>query len=144
MFPKTVLPSLLLMHFLAFPMLASAPSSELPSTSFKLPHVWLYADSDPPAMRLTLSKNGECRFKGGFLFWNPGRWRFEPKSSRLTLTFKKLSASEIKSMLQNAKRDGIISADISKRSITYRIDPISPEFTFEGRVFFPDPSANEQ
>jgi hypothetical protein len=57
--------------------------------------VWANYGTDEPGFCLVLSPNGTASFVGGFLFFNPVRWSYEPTSRVLSLSLSGLGPDDV-------------------------------------------------
>jgi hypothetical protein len=100
--------------------------------------VWQYPASAFPAMCLVFQADGELRFQGGFLFFNPARWEQGANAGTLRLT---LGGSlpfpfEAPGRLQGAAAGTIVAVLPGERVLVYRMAPDTEALDFGGFRFY--------
>lgn len=100
--------------------------------------VWEYPASEFPAMCIAFLPNGELRFQGGFLFFNPGRWESDSKDGTVRMTLG--GASPFPFAIpgrQPVHRAGsMVSAIPNQRILVYRLSANSESLEFAGFIFY--------
>ena len=100
--------------------------------------VWEYPASEFPTMCIAFLPEGELRFHGGFLFFNPGRWKKSANDGTVQLQLG--GASPFPFAIpgrQLAHRvGGMVSAIPGQRVLVYRIDADTASIDFAGFIFY--------
>lgn len=98
---------------------------------------WYNPPSEFPGICLTQFKDGRLRFDGGFAFFNPGRWSYDPAAAELRLDLQPwpnlASAHANKSLHQNLLR---VEAD--KNALVYSVKADTKTIGVGGFVFYRD------
>ena len=98
---------------------------------------WYNPPSEFPGICLTQFKDGRLRFDGGFAFFNPGRWSYDPATSELRLDLQPwpnlASAHANKALHKNLLR---VEAD--KNALVYSVTADTNTIGIGGFVFYRD------
>jgi hypothetical protein len=91
-------------------------------------------------MCITFLPDGEVRFHGGFLVFNPGRWEREPNASTVRIYLGGTSAfpiGVIKDQIQH-RPNTLVAFDESQRLLEYRITGNTQSIDFMNFIFYRD------
>ena len=98
---------------------------------------WYNPPSEFPGICLTQFKDGRLRFDGGFAFFNPGRWSYDPATAELRLDLQPwpnlASAHANKSLHKHLLR---VEAD--KNALVYGVNAVTQIIGIGGFVFYRD------
>ena len=98
---------------------------------------WYNPPSEFPGICLTQFKDGRLRFDGGFAFFNPGRWSYDPATAELRLDLQPwpnlASAHANKSLHKHLLR---VEAD--KNALVYGVNAVTQSIGIGGFVFYRD------
>ena len=98
---------------------------------------WYNPPSEFPGICLTQFKDGRLRFDGGFAFFNPGRWSYDPATAELRLDLQPwpnlASAHANKSLHKHLLR---VEAD--KNALVYGVKADTQTIGIGGFVFYRD------
>jgi len=99
---------------------------------------WINPASDFPAMRLHFDPNGTARFEGGFVFFNPVRWRYDSTARELYLRLSGIDSSTIATFEDGIARGHAIRFDRSDSALVTRVDRNTRSIWIAGFTFFLD------
>ena len=100
--------------------------------------VWEYPASEFPTMCIAFLPNGELRFQGGFLFFNPGRWERSSQDGtvRMTLGGAAPFPFAIPRRQPVHPTGSMVTAIPHQRILVYRLDANSASLEFAGFIFY--------
>lgn len=134
---------ILVRAFVAFAMAVSACSAQSPQRAAAISHqaplgVWEYPASEFPTMCIAFLPDGELRFRGGFLFFNPGRWEGNGNDGTVRMTLGGASPFPFRAPREQlAHRVGtMVSAIPDQRVLVYRLSADTTSLEFGGFIFY--------
>ena len=98
---------------------------------------WYNPPSEFPGICLTQFKDGRLRFDGGFAFFNPGRWSYDPASSELRLGLQpwpNLASAHANASLQK----NLLRVEADKNALVYSVKADTNTIGIGGFVFYRD------
>ena len=98
---------------------------------------WYNPPSEFPGICLTQFKDGRLRFDGGFAFFNPGRWSYDPASSELRLDLQpwpKLASAHANAALHK----NLLRVEADKNALVYSVRADTQTIGVGGFVFYRD------
>ena len=98
---------------------------------------WYNPPSEFPGICLTQFKDGSLRFDGGFAFFNPGRWSYDPASSELRLDLQpwpKLASAHANAALHK----NLLRVEADKNALVYSVRADTQTIGVGGFVFYRD------
>ena len=98
---------------------------------------WYNPPSEFPGICLTQFKDGRLRFDGGFAFFNPGRWSYDPASSELRLDLQpwpKLASAHANASLHK----NLLRVEADKNALVYSVRADTQTIGVGGFVFYRD------
>ena len=100
--------------------------------------VWEYPASEFPAMCIAFLPDGELRFQGGFLFFNPGRWESEAIDGTVRMTLGGASPFPfaIPRRQPGHPAGTMVTAIPHRRILVYRLNANSASLEFAGFIFY--------
>lgn len=99
--------------------------------------IWEYPAAAYPAVCLILDADGSLRFRGGFLFFNPGRWRRDVATGTTSLVLGGNAPFPIEAVHRQSQEyaAAIAPFDPGTRTLRYRIAAADRALEFAGLVF---------
>ena len=99
--------------------------------------VWRHPPSHTQEMRLTFSPAGKLEFSGGFLFYNPSSWRYDPHNQELHIKLGGTMPLGSSHQYQLENRPHTLRAvEAETRTLVYPFDESNKSLDFGGYVFF--------
>lgn len=98
---------------------------------------WYNPPSEFPGICLTQFKDGRLRFDGGFAFFNPGRWSYDPATSELRLDLQpwpKLASAHANAALHK----NLLRVEADKNALVYGVRADTQTIGVGGFVFYRD------
>ena len=100
--------------------------------------VWEYPASEFPSMCIAFLPDGELRFQGGFLFFNPGRWERNSKDGTVRITLG--GAVPFPFNVPRRHREHpvgtMVAAIPNQRILVYHLSADSASLEFAGFIFY--------
>jgi hypothetical protein len=122
-----------------FPLLAAAECS--PSQA--VVGDWYFPGSDAPPMTLRVIEDGSLEFAGGFLYFNPGTWRYNASACELTLQIPAMTKMHLRTMESHVGRNGVVSVNRKLKELTFSVSAPKPQLNFMGWYFFKLPESSD-
>ena len=98
---------------------------------------WYNPPSEFPGICLTQFKDGSLRFDGGFAFFNPGRWTYDPATSELSLQLAPTPSLEL-SHAQVVLHKNLLRIDGKQNTLVYGVKADTDAIGLGGFVFYRD------
>jgi hypothetical protein len=101
----------------------------------KVVQTWESPAAEFPAICLLLQADGALAFKGGFQFYNPGKWRQDAERLTLTLGGEQPFPTDLAKEQLQAKIGALAAYNEQRRELVYSIKPSTP-FLGIGNFYF--------
>ena len=98
---------------------------------------WYNPPSEFPGICLTQFKDGSLRFDGGFAFYNPGRWAYDPATSELRLALAPTPSLEL-SHAQIVQHKNLLRIEADKNTLIYAVQADTRAIGLGGFMFYRD------
>ena len=98
---------------------------------------WYNPPSEFPGICLTQFKDGSLRFDGGFAFFNPGRWTYDPATAELSLQLAPTPSLEL-SHAQIVLHKNLLRIDGKKNTLVYGVKADTDAIGLGGFLFYRD------
>lgn len=98
---------------------------------------WYNPPSEFPGICLTQFKDGSLRFDGGFAFYNPGRWAYDPATSELRLQLAPTPSLEL-SHAQIVQHKNLLRIEAGKNTLIYAVQADTRAIGLGGFMFYRD------
>jgi hypothetical protein len=115
-----------------------------PGAASVAPEVWENTGTEFPTMCMLLHPDGTLTFRGGFQFYNPGKWRRDARSGELILTLGGDNAFPTEVFKEQLpKHIGALAGyDEKERKVVYRTDAATPFLNFGNFYFYRNASCH--
>ena len=121
---------------LPLPAAASVPlPPRLDSTALG---AWYNPPAEFPGICMDFAAGGELMFRGGFAFFNPGRWWYDVAGTELHIELggtAPFPAELVKSQIRRRPAT-LLRFDAAKRTLVYRLAADTRELDFGGFLFY--------
>ena len=98
---------------------------------------WYNPPSEFPGICLTQFKDGSLRFDGGFAFFNPGRWTYDPATSELRLQLAPTPSLAL-SHAQIVLHKNLLRIDGARNTLVYGVKADTDAIGLGGFLFYRD------
>ena len=98
---------------------------------------WYNPPSEFPGICLTQFKDGSLRFDGGFAFFNPGRWTYDPATAELSLQLAPTPSLEL-SHAQIVLHKNLLRIDGPNNTLVYGVKADTDAIGLGGFLFYRD------
>ena len=98
---------------------------------------WYNPPSEFPGICLTQFKDGSLRFDGGFAFFNPGRWTYDPATSELRLQLAPTPSLAL-SHAQIVLHKNLLRIDGARNTLVYGVKADTAAIGLGGFLFYRD------
>lgn len=108
------------------------------ATAEPAPEIWEYPASDYPTMCIVFLPGGKLQFRGGFLFFNPGRWERNPRDGTVRIGLGGTSPFPFPQTRQShEQRPGMpVNMVPEQRELVYRLGADTTSLEFAGFIFY--------
>lgn len=97
---------------------------------------WYNPPSEFPGICMTQFKDGRLRFDGGFAFFNPGRWSYDPAASELRLEVAP-RPDLASSHAHKSKENNLLRVE-GNTTLVYGVKANTPTIGVGGFIFYRD------
>ena len=128
LYPAYIYPALLL---------AALGGCALQTPAPKALQVWESPAAEYPAICMVMQSDGTLAFKGGFQFYQPGKWRQDGATGMLTVTLGGQAdfPSDIAKVQLRSKIGALAAYNEQRRELTYKVGANTP-FIALGNFYF--------
>ena len=128
LYPVYIYPALLL---------AALGGCALQTPAPKALQVWESPAAEYPAICMVMQSDGTLAFKGGFQFYQPGKWRQDGATGMLTVTLGGQAdfPSDIAKVQLRSKIGALAAYNAQRRELTYKVGANTP-FIALGNFYF--------
>ena len=118
-------------------LLAALGGCALQTPAPKAVHVWESPAAEYPAICMVMQSDGTLAFKGGFQFYQPGKWRQDATTGMLTVTLGGNAdfPSDIAKVQLRSKIGALAAYNEQRRELTYNVGTATP-FIALGNFYF--------
>lgn len=118
---------------------ANADTFDIAGTS------WFNDGTEHPSMCITFAPDGELKFKGGFVYYNPARWKKVEGLNQIEITLGGKSSFPTDALdyqLAHRPGSGLLGYDAKRRLLRYEIGIAAP-IDFAGFYFYRQKSCGD-
>ena len=118
-------------------LLAALGGCALQTPAPKALQVWESPAAEYPAICMVMQSDGTLAFKGGFQFYQPGKWRQDGATGMLTVTLGGQAdfPSDIAKVQLRSKIGALAAYNAQRRELTYKVGANTP-FIALGNFYF--------
>lgn len=118
-------------------LLAALGGCALQTPAPKAVQVWESPAAEYPAICMMMQSDGTLAFKGGFQFYQPGKWRQDGTTGMLTVTLGGNAdfPSDIAKVQLRSKIGALAAYNEQRRELTYKVGTATP-FIALGNFYF--------
>ncbi|MGK5023830.1 hypothetical protein [Janthinobacterium sp. RB2R34] len=96
---------------------------------------WYNPPSEFPGICMTQFKDGRLRFDGGFAFFNPGRWSYDPATAELRLEVAP-RPDLARSHAHQTKENNLLRVEAEKNALVYSVKAETKTIGLGGFIFY--------
>ena len=99
---------------------------------------WYSPPAEFPGICMTLRDGGQVQFAGGFTYFNPSRWSFDPAEKELRIVLgggEPFPLAVVQDQMAH-NPGGLIRFDARQRVLVYSVTPLTETIGVGGFVFF--------
>ena len=98
---------------------------------------WYNPPSEFPGICMTQFKDGRLRFDGGFAFFNPGRWSYDPAVAELRLEVRPWP-NLARAHAHKSTASNLLRVEADKNALVYSVKAQTPTIGVGGFIFYRD------
>ena len=99
---------------------------------------WFNPPAEFPGICMNFGADGQLEFRGGFVFFNPGRWWYDSAGAELRIELGGTAPfpAELAKNQVRRRPASLLRFDAARRTLVYRLDPGTEALDFGGFSFY--------